>query len=218
MKNIVLIGDSIRLGYESFIRKSLKGIANVYSPTENCKYAEHVLRYAHEWKSAGEWSDDADIVHWNAGLWDALRLFDDEPLTPLVVYGEYIKRIDKRLRMLFPKARMIFATSTSVVEGGYGSGYAVHFKRFNNEIREYNAVAINALKDTDTLINDLYSVSEKATADCRSDMTHFNTEKGIKLIGGEVLGVICKELGIDVSKLKDKDIRPDEINKKELGY
>ena len=80
MKKIVLIGDSIRLGYDKFIRDSFDGIAEIYSPDENCRFAEYVLRYAHEWKGAGGWPSDVDVVHYNAGLWDALRLFGDEPL------------------------------------------------------------------------------------------------------------------------------------------
>ena len=218
MKKVILIGDSIRLGYDKFIRRSLSGIAEVYSPEENCRFAEYVLRYAHDWKIAGDWPSDADIVHWNAGLWDALRLFDDEPLTPVGAYGQYIKRIDKRLRQLFPKAKMIFATNTSVNESGYGTGYAKYFKRFNSEIREYNSVAIDALKDTDTVIDDLYSVSEKATPVCRSDMTHFNTEEGVRLIGGNVLRVICEELKISLKDITDKAEKPDEIDAKKLGY
>ena len=120
MKKIVLIGDSIRLGYEAYVRSAFGGIAEVYSPKENCRFAHYVFRYLHEWKALGEWPSDADIVHWNAGLWDTLRLYGDEPLTPPDMYGEMIRRIDKRLRLLFPKAKMIFATSTPVIEEKYG--------------------------------------------------------------------------------------------------
>lgn len=218
MKKVVLIGDSIRLGYDKYIKQNLSGIAEVYSPEENCKFAEYVLRYVHDWKISGEWPDDVDVVHWNTGLWDALRLFDDEPLTPFDAYGYFIKRIDKRLRQLFPKAKLIFATNTSVIEEGYGSGYAKHFKRLNSEIREYNRVALEALKDTDTIINDLYTESEKATQECRSDMTHFNTEQGVKLIGGKVLKVICKALDIELKDKGNKVEIPDKIDAKNLGY
>lgn len=218
MKKVILIGDSIRLGYDKYVKQNLNGIAEVYSPEENCKFAEYVLRYVHDWKNLDNWPDDADMVHWNVGLWDVLRLFDDEPLTPITVYGEYIKRIDKRLRQLFPNAKMVFATNTSVVEEGYGSGYAIHFKRFNSEIREYNKVAVEALKDTDTIINDLYVTSEKATQECRSDMTHFNTEKGVKLIGGKVLKTICETLDVDLKNKVNKVEIPDKIDSKKLGY
>jgi hypothetical protein len=53
-------------------------------------------------------------VHWNNGLWDVLRLFGDEPFTEINYYGESLKRIYKRIRFLFPNAKIIFALSTSV--------------------------------------------------------------------------------------------------------
>ena len=109
MKKVVLIGDSIRLGYDKYIRNALGGVATVCSPEENCRFAQYVLRYAHEWKIAGEWGDDVDVVHWNAGLWDALRLFGEDPFTPLPFYADTLKRVHKRLRLLFPKAKIIFA-------------------------------------------------------------------------------------------------------------
>ena len=110
MKKIVLLGDSIRMGYDKYVKEALEHSAQVFYPAENCRFAEHVLRFVHEWKAKGEWGDDVDLVHWNAGLWDVLELFGDQPLTSLSYYGEAIARIDKRLRMLFPKAKMVFCT------------------------------------------------------------------------------------------------------------
>ena len=78
MKNILLIGDSIRMGYDKALRKTLEGKANVYFPAENCRFACYVLRYLHEYKALADGAP-IDIVHWNAGLWDCLRLFEEEP-------------------------------------------------------------------------------------------------------------------------------------------
>ena len=214
MKKIVLIGDSIRLGYDKFIRDAFDGIAEVYSPEENCRFAEYVLRYASEWKISGGWPDDIDVVHYNAGLWDVLRLFDDEPLTPIDAYANFIARVDKRLRMLFPKAKIIFATNTAVVEEGYSGT----FKRFNHEIRAYNNVALDALKQSDTEINDLYAVTENLPKECLSDMTHFNTEAGVRAVGGKVLSVLCNALGIDEKQLDKTRAEIKKIDDKTLGF
>lgn len=43
-----------------------------------------------------------NVVHWNNGLWDVLRLFGDEPFTEINYYGETLKRIHKRIKLLFP--------------------------------------------------------------------------------------------------------------------
>ena len=86
MKKIILLGDSIRMGYDKYVKEALSGVAEVFYPLENCKYAENVLRFAHEWSKNGEWGEDVDLVHWNAGLWDVLELFGDEPLTTREYY------------------------------------------------------------------------------------------------------------------------------------
>ena len=49
MKNLLLLGDSIRMGYDKAVEKTLEGKANVYFPAENCRFASYVLRYLHEY-------------------------------------------------------------------------------------------------------------------------------------------------------------------------
>ena len=114
MKKIVLIGDSIRMGYDKYVKESLDGIAEVYYPEENCKFAEYVLRFIGEWKKRGEWPCDIDLVHWNAGLWDVLDVDGEGPLTSLDYYKEAIGRIDRRIRRIFPNAKIVFATSQRI--------------------------------------------------------------------------------------------------------
>ena len=50
MKNVLLIGDSIRMGYENYVRDAFSGVAEIKAPEGNCRYALQVLRYAHEWR------------------------------------------------------------------------------------------------------------------------------------------------------------------------
>ena len=214
MKKIVLIGDSIRMGYDKYVKDALNGTAEVYYPSENCKFAEYVLRYAHEWKRNGEWGDDVDLVHWNAGLWDALELFGDEPLSPLAFYGELIGRIDKRLRMLFPKAKFVFATSTTVNEGASSPD----FTRHNATIEKYNAEALRALSNTDTVINDLYSLTASVPDSYRSDWVHFYTPEGTELIGGKVLSVICELLSIKPNEVNIENFEPERYSKSNIGF
>ena len=110
MKNLLLVGDSIRAGYDKSVKKTLEGKANVIFPGENCRFAAYVLRQFHEYLN-GMNGEDIDVIHWNAGLWDCLRLFEEEPHTPLDVYEYYIERICIRIKKLCPNAHVIFATS-----------------------------------------------------------------------------------------------------------
>ena len=193
MKKIILIGDSIRMGYDKYVKDALKEEAEVFYPNENCRFAQYVLRSVSDWRNDGKWGDDADLVHWNAGLWDTLRLYGDEPLTPPEMYAEMIRRVDKRIRFLFPKAKFVFATSTRVIEERYGRD----FKRYNRDIEEYNRIAVEALKDTDTVINDLYSFTASLPESYYSDVTHLYTAEGTNAMANKVLDIICAELGIE---------------------
>jgi hypothetical protein len=214
MKKIVLIGDSIRMGYDKYVKDALSGTAQVFYPNENCRFAEYVLRCAHEWKRDGEWGDDVDLVHWNAGLWDVIELFGDGPLTSLSYYAEAIERIDKRLRMLFPKAKIVFATSTKVNEKLCG----FEFRRRNEIIEKYNAEAIRVLSNTDTVINDLYSLTKTFPDSYHSDWVHYYTPEATEVIGGRVLSVICQLLALTPEQINIENFSPERYSKDNIGY
>ena len=202
------------MGYDKYVKDALKDVAEVYYPPENCRFAEYVLRYAHDWKANGNWPDDVDLVHWNAGLWDCLELFDDEPLTSLAYYCEAIARIDRRLRMLFPKAKIVFATSTAVIE----ELCKPNFRRHNSVIMQYNAAAVKALSSTDTIINDLWSVTASCPPSYHTDFVHYYTDEGTALIGGKVLSVICRELGINAAEVSLESFDPEKYSESNIGY
>ncbi len=215
MKKIVLIGDSIRMGYDKYVKNALENVAQVYYPSENCKFAEYVLRFAHEWKRNGQWPDDINLVHWNAGLWDTLELFGDEPLTSLSYYEQVIARIDKRLRMLFPQAKLVFATSTAILE----HKCTADFRRHNATIEEYNKTAIRALSKTDTIINDLYEITKNCPEEYHNnDAVHYYTDAGTDLIGKQVLKVIENTIGIAPMERDAKNFERENYSTKEIGY
>lgn len=192
MKNVLLIGDSIRMGYDKSVKNSLKSKANVYFPEENCRFASYVLRYMHEYKKILG-NDRVDVLHWNAGLWDCLRLFGEEPHTPLEIYTYYIERICKRIQKLFPDAKVIFATSTSV----QSELMKPDFKRYNEEIEAYNEVAVKVVAKYGFQVNDLYAVSVTLPAEAHSDAVHYYTSMGTKIFAEQVLSYLLPALGID---------------------
>lgn len=192
MKNIYLIGDSIRFGavgsdgYGMHVKEKLLGKANVYAPEENCRFAQYTLRYLHEWTSKVD-REKIDIVHWNNGLWDVLRLFGDEPLTDIETYGIMLKRIYKRIRFLFPNAKVIFALSTAVIEE-WGKP---DFFRYNSEIEQYNTKACEVMEELGVEVNDLYSLTAAFDHSLHSDWVHFGTE-GSTILADKVIEVCMK--------------------------
>lgn len=190
MKNILLVGDSIRIGYDKSVKKSLEGIANVYFPEENCRFAAYVLRYIHTYKELVP--GEVDILHWNAGLWDCLRLFEEEPQTPLDVYAYYIDRVCVRIKKMFPNAKVIFATSTSVQSEKMDK----NFKRYNEEIEKYNEAAVAVVKKHGFLVNDLYAVSASLPEEAHSDTVHYYTSLGTEAFTKQVLSHLAPLLGL----------------------
>jgi len=214
MKKVILIGDSIKFGYAKYVQTAFSGVAEVDHAQDGSRFAEYMLRYVHEWKEENGWPDDVDLVHWNVGLWDALELFGDEPLTSLEYYEQAVRRLHKRLRMLFPVAKLVFATSTAVQE----EKYPWEFRRHNATIEAYNAAALRALAGTDEVINDLYAVTSGAPDACYSDMTHFNCRDGVQLVGNAVVEVISRELSLTPVKVDMETFVREEYGAKTIGY
>lgn len=199
MKNVLLIGDSIRKGYDKAVKNTLEGKANVYFPEENCRFASYVLRYIPEYKNMlGD--KHVDVLHWNAGLWDCLRMYGGEPHTPVDFYAYYIERICILIKKLFPDAQVIFATSTSV----QSELMQPDFKRYNEEIESYNAAAVNVVSKYGFQVNDLYAVSVTLPAEAHSDAVHYYTPMGTKIFTEQVLSYLLPALGID-EKLEYKE-------------
>ncbi len=196
MKKIVLLGDSIRRGYDRYTRMAFEGEAKVYYPDDNCRFAPYFLRYLNEWKNGFGCGDDVDCVHWNVGLWDTLRADDGECFVPLEIYKYYIDRICRYLKMLYPKAKVIFATSTPVQEELFTG-----FKRYNKDVELYNAAAVEICKKHGFEINDLYALTSAAPKEYHSDLTHFYTKEGTELITNQVVSYIEKAIGEKAKKL-----------------
>lgn len=205
MKNVLLIGDSIRIGYDKYVKMAFEGVANIKSPEENCRWAAYILRTLYDWYN---WMDlkDIDCIHWNAGLWDNLVLLDGKHLTPIDQYCEYIDRICNLMQQLFPKANMIFATSTAVLEHKF-----TDYKRFNKDTKLYNDAAAKIVKSYGGTINDLFAITENIPESYYSDRTHLNTKEGAILLSTKVIEAIEEAIGIKANKL-DYDRLFAEVN------
>ena len=198
MKNVLLIGDSIRFGavsnpdyqtanspgYGIYVKEMLQGVANVYAPNDNCRFAQYTLRYLYDWAKEIE-PEKIDVVHWNNGLWDVLRINGDEPLTPLDVYELMLCRVHDAIKKTFPNAKIIFALSTAVVQ----EWARPDFKRYNSDIEKYNEVAKRALGAKGVIINDLYTISAGFDNSLHADWVHFNEE------GSQILAkAVCEKI------------------------
>jgi len=201
VKKIFLLGDSIRLGYDSYVKESMANLAEVYYPAENCRFAAYMLREIHNWADQLH-LEHVDAVHWNAGLWDTLRIYGDDPLTRPETYADTVERIIKRIRFLFPEAKIIFATSTPVLEEGFFHDFE---GRLNRDVEEYNRIAAEVCRRNGCAVNDLYALLKDKPAALHSDQTHYYTPDATELIGGQVNRVLCEALDLDPALLLTPD-------------
>ena len=200
MKKIILLGDSIRMGYDKYAKMALEGVAEVYSPEENCRFTQYMLRFIHKWVGDSGFGEDTDLVHFNVGLWDVIQIMYDEPITPIDVYEQYLHRICKRIRECCPKAKIVFATSTPIHQANYES-VKHEFWRSNETIKAYNAVAVKVMKEHGIEVNDLYALMEGAQDHYFSDRTHYYTKDATEVMTGRVLQVIEEQIGVTGKQL-----------------
>lgn len=182
MKQVFLLGDSIRLGYEAALRGLWAGQCQVYAPAENCQFAQYALRHLHQWAAecpAGE----VDLVIWNCGLWDVLRMYGDGPLTPPETYSLMLRRLVRRIALLFPKAKQLFLTSTPTVEERY-TGPSL---RRNADIRQYNELAQAVMAQNHIPVLDLYAAAEAFPVSFWADHVHY-TEEGFQALARTIAG------------------------------
>lgn len=186
MQQIFLIGDSIRLGYRAQVAEELKDRAQVFSADDNARFTAYTLRYLHEWATLCAHPENIAVVHWNNGLWDACHFDgDEEPITPLDEYLHNIIRIRKKLGVLFPNARVIFATSTKVAPG--------HPRISNAELDVMNEKAVALLSKQGVLIDDLNAIIDQHPEYICPDQTHM-TKEGFTALGKAVAREIVRAL------------------------
>ena len=91
---VVLIGDSIRMGYQDHVVSQLAGRAEVWSPEENGGDSRNVLAHLDQWV----FSRQPGLVHVNCGLHDLKRAFGAESAVPLDEYEGNVRQILQRLQ------------------------------------------------------------------------------------------------------------------------
>src|SRR5207248_4134582 len=112
LPRVLLLGDSIRIGYAPLVAKKLEGVAVVIHPgMENCADTPTTL------KGLDRWLADAKpaVVHFNCGLHD-LKFGKKTKAhqVPLEQYEANLKEIVERLRKATPN--VVFATTTPILD------------------------------------------------------------------------------------------------------
>lgn len=157
LPRVLLIGDSISIGYTVPVRRMLADEANVIRPLTNCGPTTRGVQHLDEWLGEGKW----DVIHFNWGLHDlkyigtrgdAIVAVDSEGSHQQVApeaYAAHLERLVKRLKET--GATLIWCATTPVPEGAKG--------RIVGDSQKYNAIAAEIMQRHGIATNDLYAAT-----------------------------------------------------------
>ncbi len=192
LPRVLLIGDSISIGYTLAVRKQLKGKANVHRIPTNGGPTINGLKNIDKWLGDSKW----DVIHFNWGLHDLKYLGpNNENLAnpkadtshQQVEMDAYSKNLDKLVkRMKKTGAKLIFCNTTPVPEGAKG--------RVVGDSVKYNKAAAKVMKKNGVPVNDLYSHAVKKQSEIqRKADVHFSPT-GSEYLAKKVSAVILEQI------------------------
>lgn len=151
---VLIIGDSISLGYTPFVQEALQGKAKVVHNPGNAQHTGTGLERLEDWLGDEPW----DVIHFNWGLWDLCYRHPDATTpgnrdkvegtltyTP-DAYADNLQKLVQRLR--WTRADLIWASTTPVPDREPG--------RYPGSAQIYNARARDIMESVDIPINDLH--------------------------------------------------------------
>ena len=190
MKKVLLLGDSIRMGYDSIVKEMLEGKAEVfYDDFDNGRFSSYTLWQANQMmRKFGKF----DIVHFNNGYWDMhIEAPMTEPIHPIPEYLSNLRRIVELCRT--NGATVIFASTVPVCKEGEGldnTGTGANITYKNEWVVEYNKHAKALMEELGVIYNDLYEAMLKDDNCYKcSDSLHL-TEEGYTVCAKQIVDII----------------------------
>lgn len=177
---VLIIGDSISIGYTPVVARLLKDKAQVVHSPGNAQNSSYGLKNVKKWLGDGKW----DVIHVNWGLWD-LRRGKGKFEVPVEEYEKNIRASLKQIKAT--GAKVIWASTTPVKMPN------AH-KRRDEDVQAYNAAAKKVCAELNIPIDDLYKVAapdkEKLLV---KDGVHFS-KPGYEKLGAAVAERIKQDL------------------------
>jgi lysophospholipase L1-like esterase len=186
LPRVLLIGDSISMGYTVPVQNALARKANVHRIPDNGRHTKQGLEDIDWWLGDGRW----DVIHFNFGIHD-LTMIQGKYQVALEQYEKNLRKLVERLKRT--KAKLTWC-STTPFPSDYDHGTST-VTRSNADVIAYNAAAKRVMQENGIAIDDLYAFAlpQLETIQVRKDV-HF-TAAGSKVLAGEVVAAILKALG-----------------------
>ena len=193
---VLLLGDSISIGYTLPVRRELRGIANLHRPAANCTHSRNGVRHLAVWLGEVKW----DVIHCNFGLHDCVR-DGDELAIPLAEYRRNLEEIFCRLWET--GARLAWASTTPVRD------HLRYHDAATGQWLQYREADVHAYNEAAALIAQQHGAAIDALDDAvrqRLDVLqlpgdiHF-TKAGYKVLGQQVADFPTANAGLGILRL-----------------
>ncbi|VTT97088.1 dienelactone hydrolase : YtaP OS=Pedosphaera parvula (strain Ellin514) GN=Cflav_PD0665 PE=4 SV=1: Lipase_GDSL_2: Abhydrolase_7 [Gemmataceae bacterium] len=186
---VLLLGDSIRLGYAPLVAKKLDGIAEIVHHKENGGDT------ATTFKNLDKWLDGVKptVVHFNCGLHDLkFGKKANAHQVPLDEYEKNLRAIVARLKEVTP--HLVFATTTPILDDRHAQRKA-DFDRFNKDVTAYNDRAVKVMLELGVPVDDLNRIVRDGGAGelIGKDGTHY-TPAGSERLADAVADCMRRQL------------------------
>ncbi|MDR1281876.1 MAG: SGNH/GDSL hydrolase family protein [Opitutaceae bacterium] len=177
LPRVLLIGDSISIGYTLQVRELLEGKANVHRTPFNCGPSHNgLIGTRGKWLGDGQW----DVIHFNFGIWDAkIKPATGKVSTSDKTYVKNLSIIADQLKKT--GAILIFATTTPIPDTLLVAKEPGHplppDTRVFVDVAPRNQLATTALQSKGVLIDDLHAaIYPEREKHWRSGDLHFTRE------------------------------------------
>jgi len=198
---VLILGDSISIGYTPLVIEALAGKANVSRPKANCGPTTRYLQSLDSWLAGPginhppntQW----DVIHFNAGLHDLCYRHPDAKGygnrdkvngTLSVTLEQYEANLETILsRLKKTGAKIIFASTSVIPEGEAG-------RKVGDDLR-YNEVAAKVMARHGIPVNDLHAITASFPKDhfVKPGDVHFKPI-GSQKLADQVSAVIAEQL------------------------
>ncbi len=185
LPRVLLIGDSISMGYTLPVRELLRGKANVHRPGENCEHTWKGLERLDGWLGTGRWN----VIHFNFGLHDVKYVGKDgqntspergRRVSTVAQYEAKLQKIVTRLKQT--EATLLWCSTTPVPAD-------VEWRIAGSE-REFNDAALRVMRQNAVAVNDLWSVAAERLVEIQRPANVHFTEDGYRVLGQHVAAAI----------------------------
>lgn len=199
--NVLLYGDSISIKYTSAARENLEGQAILFRLFKNGGSSHHFIPNMNKMNESmfqpnleRGWKFKWDLIHFNVGLHDLKYLKgkhlnkNGKQVSSTSIYKDKLDEICKYLKAKYPKAKLVFATTTPVPANAKG--------RYEGDSIKFNKAALEVLVNyPDIAVNDLYAFTMPNLEEWAKEPgnVHYN-KLGFTEQGKEVARVIAENL------------------------